>query len=84
MGNEQMKAHEIRERTLSDIEQEMKAAKENLQNLKFRLVTSQLDNTSSIKKAKRDLARLKTVYREKELGITVNQAAVKPAGGEKS
>jgi large subunit ribosomal protein L29 len=79
-----MKAHEIRERTLGDIESDIKTARENLQNLQFRLVTSQLDNTSTIKKAKKELARLKTVYREKELGMQANQEAVKPAGGEKT
>lgn len=76
-----MKAHEIRERTISDIEHDIKTAKENLQNLQFRLVTSQLDNTSSIRKAKKELARLLTVYREKQLGIN-ERGAVKPAGGE--
>ncbi len=79
-----MKAHEIRERTLADIEADIKAAKENLQNLHFQLVTSQLENTSAIGKAKRELARLKTVYREKQLGIRGAQAPAGTAGGEQN
>jgi large subunit ribosomal protein L29 len=64
-----MKPHEMRERTLDDIRSDLAAAEESLRNLKFRLVTSQLDKTSIIRQTKREVARLKTVLREHNLGI---------------
>jgi large subunit ribosomal protein L29 len=64
-----MKPHEMRERTLDDIRSDLAAAEENLRNLKFRLVTSQLDKTSIIRQTKREVARLKTILREHSLGI---------------
>ncbi|MBD3166724.1 50S ribosomal protein L29 [bacterium] len=73
-----MKAHEIREKTLDDIRSDVLAAEENLRTLKFQLVTSQLENTSAIKRAKKDLARLKTVLREQER----SEAAAHAGGGE--
>ena len=78
-----MKAHEIRERTVDDVKSDILAAEENLQTLRFRLVTSQLDNTSAIKRAKKDLARLKTVLREHERGIRTLYEAGAGGGEEK-
>ena len=74
-----MRAHEIREKTLDDITSDILAAEENLRTLKFQLVTSQLDNTSTIKRAKKDLARLKTVFREREIAAGAENAG----GGDK-
>lgn len=62
-----MKPHEIREKTLDEIKNDLAAAEENLRTLRFRLVTSQLEKTSMIGQVKRDIARLKTVIREHEL-----------------
>lgn len=64
-----MKPHEMRERTLDEIRNDLAAAEESLRNLQFQLVTSQLENTSMIRQAKREIARLKTVLSEHELGI---------------
>lgn len=77
-----MKAHEIREKTIQDVANDVRAAEENLRTLKFQLVTSQLENTSAIKKAKKDLARLKTVVREHELGVHSIYGADASGGGE--
>ena len=74
-----MKTNKIRERTLEEVRNDLTAAEENLRNLKLRLVTSQLDKTSMIRQSKREIALLKTVLREHELGIrklTVPGAAV--------
>ena len=62
-----MKSKEIRE--LTDVELARKEAdlKEELFNLRFRLATGQLDNPMTIKGVKRDMARVKTVIREREL-----------------
>ncbi len=64
-----MKAHEIRERTLEEVSNDLVAAEENLRTLKLQLVTSQLDKTSMIRQTKREIARLRTVLREHEKGI---------------
>ena len=64
-----MKPHEIREKTLDEVKDDLHAARENLRNLKFQIVTSQLDRTSMIGQAKREIARLQTIIREHELGI---------------
>ncbi|MGI6361292.1 MAG: 50S ribosomal protein L29 [Bacillota bacterium] len=65
-----MKASEIRElRELSQEElfQKEVEMKAELFNLRFRLATGNLDNPMSIKKLKRDMARVKTVIRQREL-----------------
>jgi len=77
-----MKAHEIREKTIQDVANDVRAAEENLRTLKFQLVTSQLENTSAIKKAKKDVARLKTVLREHEIGVRDLHGAGVSGGGE--
>lgn len=48
---------------------ELKKSKEELFNLRFQLATGQLDNTSRMRAVKRDIARIYTVIRERELGI---------------
>jgi len=64
-----MKPHEIRLKTLEDVKNDLLAAEENLRTVRFQMVTHQLENTSMFEKAKRDVALLKTVIREHELGI---------------
>ena len=53
-----MKPHEIREKTLQEVKNDILAAEENFKTIRFQLVTSQLENTSSIKAAKKVVARL--------------------------
>jgi len=67
--NNLMKPHEIREKTLDEVKNDLLSARGNLRNLKFRIVTSQLDRTSMIRQVKSEVARLKTIIREHELGI---------------
>ncbi|MDY7018487.1 MAG: 50S ribosomal protein L29 [Chloroflexota bacterium] len=64
-----MKIEEIR--TLGDEELwvKLEEAHEELLNLRFRLVTRQLVNHREIPKVKRKIARIKTILRERELGI---------------
>ena len=44
-----------------------KELKEQLFNLRFQLATGQLENTASLKQVRKDIARVKTVLRQKEL-----------------
>jgi large subunit ribosomal protein L29 len=64
-----MKAKEVRELGTPELEQKLSALKEQLFNLRFQLATGQLDNPSRIKDVRRDIARVKTIMREKELQI---------------
>ena len=63
-----MKPHEIREKTVDEVRDDLLAAEENLQTIRFQLVTSQLENTAALNAAKKKIARLKTVLRGHELG----------------
>jgi large subunit ribosomal protein L29 len=66
-----MKASEIREKTQSELEQELGELKSELFKLRFQLATNQLDNPMRLKEVKKSIARVKTVMRERELGITM-------------
>lgn len=64
-----MKAKEIRNLSSEDLNNKVNELKNELFNLRFRLATGQLDNPSSIKMVKRDIARVKTIIRERELEV---------------
>ncbi|KXA28744.1 MULTISPECIES: 50S ribosomal protein L29 [Peptoniphilus] len=64
-----MKANEIRKMSSEDLNNKVNELKNELFNLRFRLATGQLDNPSSIKSVKRDIARVKTIIRERELEV---------------
>ena len=49
----------------------LKSSKEELFNLRFQLATGQLTNNRRISTVKRDIARIYTVLRERELGLSV-------------
>ncbi|MFB5763457.1 50S ribosomal protein L29 [Paenibacillus medicaginis] len=64
-----MKANEFRNLTTAELEQKISGFKEELFNLRFQLATGQLDNPVRIRDVRKDIARAKTVIRERELGI---------------
>ncbi|MDI6632055.1 MAG: 50S ribosomal protein L29 [Bacillota bacterium] len=64
-----MKASEIRELTNEELARKIADSKEELFRLRFQLATGQLNNPMKIKEVKRRIARLKTILRERELGI---------------
>jgi large subunit ribosomal protein L29 len=64
-----MKANDFRNLTTAEIEQNVASLKEELFNLRFQLATGQLETTSRIKQVRKDIARAKTVLRQRELGI---------------
>ncbi|WP_010279612.1 50S ribosomal protein L29 [Paenibacillus senegalensis] len=65
-----MKASEFRNLTTEEIERKIASFKEELFNLRFQLATGQLDNPTQIRKVRREIARAKTILRERELGIS--------------
>lgn len=60
---------ELRNMTTAEIEQKVASLKEELFNLRFQMATGQLDNIARVKHVRKDIARAKTVLRERELGI---------------
>ncbi|WP_309619486.1 50S ribosomal protein L29 [Salinibacterium sp.] len=56
--------------------EELKKAKEELFNLRFQAATGQLESHGRIRAVKRDIARIYTVVRERELGIRATPVAV--------
>jgi large subunit ribosomal protein L29 len=64
--------------------EELKKAKEELFNLRFQAATGQLESHGRIRAVKRDIARIYTVIRERELGIRATPVAIEaPAKAEK-
>ena len=51
------------------LDEKLKEAKEELFNLRFQNATGQLDNTARLRQVRREIARIYTVQRERELGI---------------
>ncbi|MBE7011727.1 MAG: 50S ribosomal protein L29 [Ruminococcaceae bacterium] len=64
-----MKANEIRDLSAEEIVVKIQDLKEELFNLRFQNATNQLDNPMRIPAVKKDIAKLKTILREKELGL---------------
>ena len=62
-----MKASEIKEMSVDELNEKLSNLKEELFNLLFQLAINQLDNTARLKAVKKDIARIKTTLREAEL-----------------
>jgi large subunit ribosomal protein L29 len=60
---------ELRELSDEDLVIRLRDGKEELFNLRFQVATGQLDNNRRLQKVRRDIARIYTVMRERELGI---------------
>jgi large subunit ribosomal protein L29 len=62
-------AAELRSVGADDLAEKLAEAKEELFNLRFQNATGQLDNTARLRAVRKDIARIYTVMRERELGI---------------
>ena len=62
---EQMKA--LSQKTLAELDTDLKNKKSELFNLRFQLAVNQLDNPTRIKAVKKDIARIKTIQRQREI-----------------
>ncbi|MGZ5367227.1 50S ribosomal protein L29 [Aeromicrobium sp.] len=62
-------AAELRALTADDLADKLREAKEELFNLRFQNATGQLENNARLRTVRRDIARIYTVLRERELGI---------------
>ena len=67
------RTQELRELADEDLVIALRDAKEELFNLRFQVATGQLDNNRRLQTVRRDIARIYTVLREIELGITIRE-----------
>jgi large subunit ribosomal protein L29 len=64
-----LNAHELDELDATDLEAKLRESKEELFNLRFQAATGQLEGNGRLRTVKKDIARIYTVIRERELGI---------------
>ena len=69
-----MDANELRDLSDAELVEKHAEYKQELFNLRFQLVTGQLDNVRELKQAKRSIARVLTVQRERELAAQKTEA----------
>jgi large subunit ribosomal protein L29 len=62
-----MKPNEVRDKSFDELNKELVALKEELFKLRFAHATNQLENPLKLKSVKRDIARVMTILREREL-----------------
>jgi large subunit ribosomal protein L29 len=75
-------ALELRSAGDEELVSRLKEAKQELFNLRFQVATGQLDNNRRLQTVRRDIARIYTVMRERELGITYQVIAEDSADSE--
>ncbi|SFB14721.1 large subunit ribosomal protein L29 [Nocardioides alpinus] len=75
MAATKLNAHELDELNATDLEAKLREAKEELFNLRFQAATGQLDSHGRLRVVKKDIARIYTVVRERELGIRTTPGA---------
>jgi large subunit ribosomal protein L29 len=63
-----MKAKEVRDLTLDQLDDQLLALKKEQFNLRFQRASGQLENTSRVRTVRRDIARIKTIARQKAAG----------------
>jgi large subunit ribosomal protein L29 len=67
-----MKPREIRDLAQGELKRRLEEAYEELRNLRFQHATRQLQNTARFRSVRQDIARMKTVLRERELAGAAN------------
>ena len=73
------RAAEVRDLNDDELLTRLREAKEELFNLRFQVATGQLDNNRRLHTVRKDIARIYTVMRERELGIVRAAGAGGPA-----
>ena len=68
-----MKTVDLRKLSHTELQEQLDAGKEELFNLRFQVVTNQLDNTARITDVRRNVARIKTLMRQQEIAAWETQ-----------
>jgi large subunit ribosomal protein L29 len=74
-------ASELRELNDEELVLRLREAKEELFNLRFQMATGQMENNRRLRAVRHDIARIYTVMRERELGLSVSPDAVTGSEG---
>jgi len=69
VGSKELTVDKLAPMDEAELSDKLRGAKEELFNLRFQSATGQLENSARLKAVKRDIARIYTVLRERELGI---------------
>lgn len=64
-----MKTADIRNMSDEEIQSRIEDTRQELMNLRFQIVTGQLTDTSRLKRVRRQIAQLETIFHERELSI---------------
>jgi large subunit ribosomal protein L29 len=72
-----MKAVKFFEMSTEELQNTLNEKKSDLFNLRFKQVNNQLSNPAVMVECRRDIAKIKTVLRQRELGITFEPAKIK-------
>jgi large subunit ribosomal protein L29 len=80
-----MKAADVRQMTVDQLDDEIAKLKKEKFNLRFQRATGQLENSARVRIIRRDIARMMTISSEKRSGkvVATKPAAAKPAGKSK-
>jgi len=73
-----MKASDIQRMTVDQMDDEILGLKKERFNLRFQRATGQLENTARVRQVRRDIARLKTIARQKRAGAPAADVAAAP------
>jgi large subunit ribosomal protein L29 len=73
-----MKIYQIRELSMEDLRNAIQDNYDALENFRFQKATSQLENYKSLMNTKRDIAKMLTILKERELGINKDLALKEP------
>ena len=66
-----MKSRDLRQLSDEELVRKIEEGREELFNLRFQVATGQLDNNRRLQTVRRDIARIYTIQRERELGLSV-------------
>jgi large subunit ribosomal protein L29 len=81
MATTQSAANELRELGTDELVLRLREAKEELFNLRFQMATGQMDNNRRLRTVRHDIARIYTVMRERELGLSTGPDELANEGG---
>jgi large subunit ribosomal protein L29 len=70
-----MKAHELRQLSDAELQKRIQDEEENLSHLKFQKVIGQLENPMKLGHVRKDIARIKTVLRDRQLNPSIEKPA---------
>lgn len=75
-----MKPHELRELSDAELTKRIQEEEEALANLRFQKVFSQLENPMKLRHTRKDIARMKTILRDREIRQQKQQPQAKQSG----